>query len=164
MVFQITPVHWPHGKRSLYCWDVLEPSPSNGRRTDLQKTSYIITILPAYWRADCCLATSNDIRNSIVACVYSVAKCLPVRCLSIHATIQHASGTFNLWRITERILSWPIVLIDFDAGDCLLGPQVLSHRLRGNNYRDFLLHDLPKLLEDVGYEVLTAVFIKSTGM
>jgi hypothetical protein len=87
VVFKITPRHGPHGKRALYCWDVLEPFPSNGRGTDLQKTSYAITILPAYWRADCCLATSNNIRNSIVACVYSVARWLPVRCLVIHVTI-----------------------------------------------------------------------------
>jgi hypothetical protein len=34
-------------------------------------------------------------------------------------------------------------------GDCLVGPHVLPHRLTGNHYRDFLLHDLPKLLEAV---------------
>jgi hypothetical protein len=31
----------------------------------------------------------------------------------------------------------------------LVGCHVLSHRLTGSHYRDFLLHDLPKLLEDV---------------
>jgi hypothetical protein len=31
---------------------------------------------------------------------------------------------------------------------CLVGPHVLPHLLTGNHYRDFLLHDLPKLLED----------------
>jgi hypothetical protein len=66
---------------------VLEPFPSNGLGTDLQKTSYVIAILPAYWRTDCYIATSNDIRNSIVACVYSVARCLPVCCLAIHVTV-----------------------------------------------------------------------------
>jgi hypothetical protein len=30
---------------------------------------------------------------------------------------------------------------------------VLSHRLADNHYRDFLLHDLTKLLEDVPLEV-----------
>jgi hypothetical protein len=34
------------------------------------------------------------------------------------------------------------------VGDCLVRPHVLPHRLRGNNHRDFLLHELPKLLED----------------
>jgi hypothetical protein len=87
VVFTITPLHGPHGKRSLYCWDVLKPFPSNGRGTDLQKTSYVIAILPAYWGADFCLPTSNNIWNSIVACVYSVARCLPVRCLAIHVTV-----------------------------------------------------------------------------
>jgi hypothetical protein len=75
---------------------VLEPFPSNGRGTDLQKTSYVIAILPAHWRVDCCLATSNDIRNSIVACVYSVARCLPVRCLVIHVIICSCSIVHTL--------------------------------------------------------------------
>jgi hypothetical protein len=35
------------------------------------------------------------------------------------------------------------------VGDCLVGPHGLPHRLTDNHYRDFLLHDLPKLLEDV---------------
>jgi hypothetical protein len=30
---------------------------------------------------------SNNIRNSIVVCVYSVVRCLSVRCLAIHVTI-----------------------------------------------------------------------------
>jgi hypothetical protein len=34
-------------------------------------------------------------------------------------------------------------------GDCLVVPHVLSHRFTGNHYRDFLLHDQPKLLENV---------------
>jgi hypothetical protein len=33
-------------------------------------------------RSDCCLATSNNIRNFIVACVYLVVRCLPVRYLA----------------------------------------------------------------------------------
>jgi hypothetical protein len=87
LVFKITPLHGPHGNRLPYCWDVLEQFPSNGRDTDLQKTSYVIAILPACWRADCCRATSNNICSSIVACAYSVARCLPVRCLAIHVTL-----------------------------------------------------------------------------
>jgi hypothetical protein len=86
--FKITTRHGPHGKRLPYCWDVLEPFPGNGRGTDLQKTSYVIAIVSDYWRADCCLATSNNIRNSIVAYVNSVARRLPVRCLAIHVTIS----------------------------------------------------------------------------
>jgi hypothetical protein len=35
------------------------------------------------------------------------------------------------------------------AEDCSVGPHVLPHRLTGNYYRDFLSHDLPKLLEDI---------------
>jgi hypothetical protein len=33
--------------------------------------------------------------------------------------------------------------------DCLLGPHVLPHQFTGNPYWDFLVHDLPELLEDV---------------
>jgi hypothetical protein len=46
----------------------------NGHGTDTQNTSYVIVISLAAWLADCCLATRNNIRNSIVACVYSVAR------------------------------------------------------------------------------------------
>jgi hypothetical protein len=35
------------------------------------------------------------------------------------------------------------------VGDCLVGPHVLPHLLIRNHYRDFLLHDLLKLLENV---------------
>jgi hypothetical protein len=101
VVFKITSLHGPDGKRSLYWWDVLEPFPSKGRGTNLQKTSYVMAILSAYWRADCYLATSNNIRNSIVACVYSVARCLSVRCLAIYITV------LCMWcsRSTERSFS-----------------------------------------------------------
>jgi hypothetical protein len=44
------------------------------------------------------------------------------------------------------------------AGDCLVGPQVLSHRLTGNQYRHFLLHDLLKLLEAVTTAVRTRMW------
>jgi hypothetical protein len=46
----------------------------NGHGTDTQKTSYVIITSLAAGRADYCLATSNNIRNSIAACVYSVAR------------------------------------------------------------------------------------------
>jgi hypothetical protein len=56
----------------------------NGHGT--QKTSYVIVTSLAAWRADCCLATSNNFRNSIVACLYSVARCLSICCLAIEGT------------------------------------------------------------------------------
>jgi hypothetical protein len=31
------------------------------------------------------------------------------------------------------------------VGDCLVGPHVLRRQLTGKHYRDFILHDLPKL-------------------
>jgi hypothetical protein len=41
-----------------------------------RRSSYVVIASLAAWRADCCLATRNNIRNSIVACVYSVAECV----------------------------------------------------------------------------------------
>jgi hypothetical protein len=35
------------------------------------------------------------------------------------------------------------------VGGCFADPDVLPRQLTGNHNRDFLLHDLPKLLEDV---------------
>jgi hypothetical protein len=35
------------------------------------------------------------------------------------------------------------------VGDGFVGPHVLSHRLTGSDCPDFLLDDLPQLLEDV---------------
>jgi hypothetical protein len=52
-----------------------------------QKTSYVITSQRLHWRCDCCLETSNNTRNSIVVCVYSVVRCLPLRYLATHVTI-----------------------------------------------------------------------------
>jgi hypothetical protein len=43
------------------------------------------------------------------------------------------------------------------VGDCLVGPHVLPHRFTGNHYRDFLSHDLPKLLEAVPLENIPKV-------
>jgi hypothetical protein len=62
--------------------------------------------------------------------------------------------TYNLWVIAERILcrhqqQFSINVCARIVGDCLAGPHVLTLRLTGYHYQDFLLHDLPKLLEDV---------------
>jgi hypothetical protein len=50
------------------------------------------------------------------------------------------------------------------VGDCLVGPHVLSHRLKGNHYRDFLLHDLPKLPEDVPLAVRARMWYIHDGV
>jgi hypothetical protein len=41
------------------------------------------------------------------------------------------------------------------TGNCLVGPHILPRRLAGNHCRDFPLHDLPKLVEDVRLAVRT---------
>jgi hypothetical protein len=62
--------------------------------------------------------------------------------------------TFNLRVTAESILSWRIQLFRMNvsagiAGEYLVGPHVWPHRLTGNHCWDFLLYDLPRLLEDV---------------
>jgi hypothetical protein len=49
------------------------------------------------------------------------------------------------------------------AGDCSVGPHVLSHRLTDNHYRDFPLHDLPELLEDVPLAVRARMWYMHDG-
>jgi hypothetical protein len=49
------------------------------------------------------------------------------------------------------------------VGDRLVGPHVLPHRLTGNHYRDFLSHDLPKLLEDVPLLVRARIWYVHCG-
>jgi hypothetical protein len=68
--------------------------------------------------------------------------------------------TFNLWVIVDRIMhrhrqqfsssAWAGIV-----GDCLVGPDVLPHRLTGSRCRVFLLHDPLKLLGHVPLAVRT---------
>jgi hypothetical protein len=48
-------------------------------------------------------------------------------------------------------------------GDYLVGSQVLPRLLTGNRYRDFLLYDLPKLLEDVPLAVRARMWYMHDG-
>jgi hypothetical protein len=62
--------------------------------------------------------------------------------------------TFNLWVVAERVQSrhqqqFSINVWAMTVGECLVGPHIMSQRLTGNYNWDFLLHDLPKLLEHV---------------
>jgi hypothetical protein len=45
----------------------------------------------------------------------------------------------------------------------LVGPHVLSHGFTGNHFRDFLLHGLPKLLEDVPLAVRARMWYMHDG-
>jgi hypothetical protein len=49
------------------------------------------------------------------------------------------------------------------GGDCLVGPHILKLRLTGNHYRDFLLHDIPKLLEYVPLAVRPGTWYVRNG-
>jgi hypothetical protein len=62
--------------------------------------------------------------------------------------------TFNFWVSPDRILcrhqrQFSINVWAGIFGDCLVGPHILPHGLTGNHYRDSLLHEPPKQLEDV---------------
>jgi hypothetical protein len=50
------------------------------------------------------------------------------------------------------------------VGDCSAGSHVLPHRLTGSHCRDFLLHDLPKLLEDVPLAVRARMLYMNGGV
>jgi hypothetical protein len=43
------------------------------------------------------------------------------------------------------------------VGDCLAGPHILPHLFTGSHYRDFLFHNLPKLVEDIPLAVRARV-------
>jgi hypothetical protein len=49
------------------------------------------------------------------------------------------------------------------VGDCLAGPHVSPHRLTGNHCGGFLLHELPKLLEDVPLAVRARMWYMHDG-
>jgi hypothetical protein len=76
--------------------------------------------------------------------------------------------TFNLWVIAEWILcrhqhQFSVNVWAGIVGDCLVGPYVLPHLLTSNHYRDFLLHDLPKLLEYVPMAVRARMWYMHVG-
>jgi hypothetical protein len=49
------------------------------------------------------------------------------------------------------------------VGDCLVAPHVLPNRLTSKYYRNFLLHDLPKLLDDVPLAVRARMWYMLDG-
>jgi hypothetical protein len=68
--------------------------------------------------------------------------------------IHMCPATFSLWVMAARIQCrhqqhFSINVWTGIVGECLVGPHDLSHQLTGNNYWDFLLYDLPKLLKNV---------------
>jgi hypothetical protein len=66
---------------------------------------------------------------------------------------QHVSGNiyFVSYSRKNTVVTYSIVINFF--GDYLVGSPVLPHRLTGNHHRDFLSHDLPKVLEDVSLAI-----------
>jgi hypothetical protein len=85
-----------------------------------------------------------------------------------HVHLNTCLETFNLWVTAERILwrhqqQFSINVWAGIVGECLVGPHVLPHQLAGNHYQDFLLHDLPMLLEDVSLAVRARMWYKHDG-
>jgi hypothetical protein len=77
-----------------------------------------------------------------------------------HVSLHTASSIFTtntsgqrivlaVWSILRTRTVHSITVSAGIVGDCLAGPHVLLYLLTGNHYRDFLLHDLPKLQEHV---------------
>jgi hypothetical protein len=62
--------------------------------------------------------------------------------------------TCELHRVDTSINVWAGIV-----GDCLVGPNVLPHRLTGNHYRD----ELPELLEDVPLAVRARMWYMHDG-
>jgi hypothetical protein len=60
-------------------------------------------------------------------------------------------------------VTYSIAVINFDSWWLLVVPHVFPHRLTGNHYRDILLHDLPKLLEDVTLAVTARMWYMHDG-
>jgi hypothetical protein len=60
-------------------------------------------------------------------------------------------------------MTYSIIFTNFDVGDFFLGLHVLQHRLTGSHYRDFLVYDLPKLLEDVPLAVRARMWYMHDG-
>jgi hypothetical protein len=60
---------------------------SGSARHGTQEPSYVVVVSLVAWRADCCLATRNNIRNSTVACVYSVAGCVTLQYTSQYVCV-----------------------------------------------------------------------------
>jgi hypothetical protein len=63
---------------------------------------------------------------------------------SVNHSRHHQQFSMNTWAGTVR--------------DYMVGPQVLPNRLTGNQYRDFLLDDLPKLIEDIPLAVIARMW------
>jgi hypothetical protein len=63
-----------------------------------------------------------------------------------NVNIDTRPETFNLWTIVAAGTSSCVLARIVNS---LVAPCVLPHRLTNNHGRDFLLHDLPALLEDV---------------
>jgi phage FluMu protein Com len=68
--------------------------------------------------------------------------------------INMCPETFNLWLIAERIpcrhhRQFSVNVRTEIVGEWYIRPHVLPHRHTGNHYRDFLSHEMPKLLEAV---------------
>jgi hypothetical protein len=75
-------------------------------------------------------------------------------------------NTFNSWVMVERILCrWSFTINVWTCIDdvCLVDPHVWPHRLTGNHYRDFHLHDLLKPLEVVPLAVRARMWYVHDG-
>jgi hypothetical protein len=74
----------------------------------------------------------------------------------------------NLGIVAERLLPGHQQLFSINVragnvGDFLTGRHISSHRFTGNHYRDFLLHDLSELLENVQLAIKSQLWYMHDG-
>jgi hypothetical protein len=83
--------------------------------------------------------------------------------ISIHNQHQWAEENPHGVICSSRQQQFSINVLEGSVGDYLAGLYVLPHRLTDNLCRDFLLHDLPQLLEGVPLAVRARVWYMRDG-
>jgi hypothetical protein len=99
----------------------------------------------------------------IISALYNEARFCRGRIISIHNQHQWAEENPDGVVHSRRPQQLNIIVWAGIVRECLVGPHVLSYQLTGNHCRDFVLHDLPKLLEDVPLEVRARVWYVHDG-
>jgi hypothetical protein len=89
-----------------------------------------------------------------------------------HVSVQTASSLFTTNTSGQRRIrviysrhqqQFSIYVWAGIVGDCLIGPHDFPHRLTGNHYQDFLLYDLPELLEAVSLSARARMWYMHDG-
>ncbi|XP_076668214.1 uncharacterized protein LOC143368893 [Andrena cerasifolii] len=66
-------------------------------------------------------------------------------------------------RPREAQIRWSINLWAGICGEFIVGPYIMSDRLDGPTYKDFLEHVLPDLMDDIPYEIRRNMYYQHDG-